>query len=164
MNTTLAEGSHMPLNQEQLEYQQRSARIYQQRYDEALREIGVRAPEPILGQNPSDYRRETLRKIKLNHLQNHELYKINVRGLPSEVLDNFEPMIINAAITEAQNPMNVPPSELRQIDKFDTYGNLRERRFIGHDCFVKAMSRPGRRVASFLTPHGHVDASGRALR
>ena len=72
----------MPMTSDQLEYQQRSARLYQERYDNALREICVRAPEPILGQNPSDYLREVLRAIKKNHLQNHELYKINVRGLP----------------------------------------------------------------------------------
>ena len=90
-----------------------------------------------------------------------------MRGLPDEVLDNFEPMIVNAAIAEANNPQNVPLGELRQIDKFDTYGDLRERRFIGQECFVKFSNygnRLGRRVVSFLTPNGHVDGSGRALR
>jgi hypothetical protein len=147
------------MTSEQLDYQKRSARIYQERFDNALRDIGVRAPEPVLGMHPDDYRREVLRAIKKNHLQNHEYNKLNMRGLPSEVLDNFEPMIINAAIAEAQNPMNVPPGELRQIDKLDTYGNLRERQWIGQDCFVKQMNRQGRRVVSFTTDRGKFDAA-----
>jgi hypothetical protein len=32
------------------------------------------------------------------------------------------------------------------------------------ESFVKAMGRPGRRVVSFTTPHGPMDASGRYLR
>ena len=154
----------MPMNQDQLEYQQRSARIYQQRYDEALREIGERAPAPILGQDPNSYRREVLRKIKVNHLQNHELYKINVRGLPDEVLDNFEPMIINAAKSELRNNDNVPPGQLRKVERLDPHtGHVCETSWYG-ESFVKALTRPGRRVTSFRTDQGFFDASGRPLR
>jgi hypothetical protein len=38
----------MPLNQDQLEYQQRSARVYQEMFDGPLRKIGMRAPQPVL--------------------------------------------------------------------------------------------------------------------
>jgi hypothetical protein len=111
---------------------------------------------------PNDYRRENLLKLKKNYLRNHNFYKLNMRGLPDEVLDNLEPQIIDAAISEAQNPNNVPLGELRQIDKLDTYGNLRERRFIGQECFVKFAdygNRAGRRVASFTTDKGRFDAA-----
>jgi hypothetical protein len=148
----------MPMNQDQLEYQKRSARLYQERFDNGLREIGVRAPEPVLGQVPNDYRREVLRAIKKNHLQNHELYKLNMRGLPDEVLDNFEPMVINAAKSELCNNDNVPPGELRKVDKINSFGRLCETNFYG-ESFVKQMNRPGRRVVSFTTDRSKFDAA-----
>ena len=46
------------MTKDQLGYQQKSARIYQQRYDDTLRKVGMRAPQPVLGQDPDDYRRE----------------------------------------------------------------------------------------------------------
>jgi hypothetical protein len=60
-----------------------AARKYQSYYDEALRDIGGRVPEPILGQTVNDYRRESLRTFKRVFLsQNDELYKVNYRGPP----------------------------------------------------------------------------------
>jgi len=47
--------------------------------------------------------------------------------------------------------------------KTDVNG-LKVRHFIGQDHFTKFMMRPGRRVVSFRTDHGYVDASGRGLR
>ena len=154
----------MSMTDQQLEYQQRTARIFQARYDDALREVGIRAPEPILGQDPYNYRRKALHTFQCNHIpQNHELAKIDPYKLPAETLDIFEPKIINAAITELTNPTTVPPGELRQVDKFDRLGRVCEHNFYG-ESFVKQMGRPGRRVTSFRTEQGFWDASGRPLR
>ena len=76
----------MPMNDQQLDYQQRSARLFQERYDSTLRQVGMRAPEPVLGQSPDDYRREVMRTLKKTFLNNHSLHKINMRGLPDDVL------------------------------------------------------------------------------
>jgi hypothetical protein len=54
----------MPMTAAQLKQQQDSAKVYQADYDEKLRRVGMRAPEPVLGQEPDDYRRETLRFLK----------------------------------------------------------------------------------------------------
>ena len=134
-------------------------------FDGPLRKIGMRAPQPVLGQDPNNYRREVLRTIKRTFLGHHELGKINMRGLPDEVLPQFERQVIDAALVEAYNPKNNAPGEtLRKIEELDDYGKVRQIRFVGEECFVKDMTRPDRRVVSFMTPHGHVDASGRALR
>ena len=53
---------------------------------------------------------------------------------------------------------------MRRVVEVDGNTGMKIVKFIGRECFVKDMTRPGRRVASFLTPYGHVDASGRALR
>lgn len=98
----------MSMTQDQLEYQRGSARLYQERYDNALRQIGMRAPQPVLGQSPNAYRREVMRTLKRTYLQNHEFGRINMRGLPDEVLPEFEKQVVAASIAEAENPRNVP--------------------------------------------------------
>jgi hypothetical protein len=154
----------MSMTEDQLKYQQRSARLYQEKYDGTLRQVGMRAPEPVLGQSPDDYRRETLRTLKKTFLANHELNKVNMRGLDSSVLPPFEAQVLDAVVKEAYNPQNVPPGELRKIERYDEYNKVKEILFVGQDSFVKQMGRAGRKVVSFLTPNGRYDpAKGKWL-
>jgi hypothetical protein len=138
---------------------------YQAYFDDVLRQIGMRAPQPTLGDTVNHYRRETLRTIKKTFLpRDHKYYKVNMRGLPSDALNGFEPLVLKAAVQEANNPQNVPPGEIRKIERLDEVGRVKFIDFIGQESFVKQMMRPGRRVVSFRTEHGAVDASGRFLR
>jgi hypothetical protein len=142
-----------------------AARKFQEFYDNTLRKVGMRAPQPVLGQKVNDYRRETLRTIKRTFLpQNHQFYKMQMRRLPDDVLPGFEPQILQAAVDAANSPVGMAPDELRKIEEFDEYGQVKVIRFVGPDSFVKSMGRPGRRVASFWTEQGPVSASGRYLR
>jgi hypothetical protein len=93
----------------------------------------------------------------------HDLYKVQMRALPDDVLAGFEQMLLPACKTEAFNPLTVPKGEIREVVKTDANG-LKVRHFIGQESFVRAMGRPGRRVISFRTDQGFVDASGRGLR
>jgi hypothetical protein len=124
-----------------------AARQYQAYYDEALRNVGARAPRPTLGQRVNDYRRETLRTFKRTFLPPiHELYGAQCRGLDAETLKIFEPQIIAACVKEADNPLHVPPGELRKVERHDQYGVLKSIDWIGQESFVKQMMRPGRRI------------------
>jgi len=137
----------MPSEQEHFN----AARKFQEFYDNTLRKVGMRAPQPTLGQTVNDYRRETLRTLKRTLLpQVHELYKVNYRGLPADVLNPFEAQLLSAVVVEANNPIHVPVGELRKIEELDEYGKLKTIRWIGQESFVKQMGRPGRRVTSFL--------------
>ena len=108
--------------------------------------------------------REMMRLLKKTFIPpTHDLYKVNMRGLPADVLSGFEEMLLPACKTEAFDPMTVPKGEIREVVKTDPNG-LKVRHFIGQDSFVKFMGRPGRRVISFRTDQGYVDASGRGLR
>ena len=128
-----------------------AARRFQEYYDETLRKIGARAPQPVLGTTVNDYRRETLRNLKRTFLpQNHDLYQVQFRQLPADVLQVFEPQLLQACVVEANNPAHVPPGELRKIEEFDQYGQVKTIRFVGPESFVRQMMRPGRRVKSFL--------------
>ena len=137
----------MPSEQEHFN----AARKFQAYYDETLRKVGMRAPQPTLGQTVNNYRRETLRTLKRTFLPEvHELYKVQFRGLPADILNPFEAQLLNAVVVEANNPIHVPPGELRKVEELDEFGKLKTIRWIGQESFVKQMMRPGRRVKSFL--------------
>jgi hypothetical protein len=128
-----------------------AARKFQEYYDSTLRKVGMRAPQPVLGETVNHYRRETLRQLKRTFLPPaHDLYQVNYRGLEADALQVFEPQLLNACVVEASNPVHVPPGELRKIEELDEYGKLKTIRWIGQESFVKQMGRPGRRVKSFL--------------
>ena len=141
-----------------------AARRWQEHYQTAVEDIGLSIPPPVLGQTTNDYRREMMRLLKQTFIPtNHDLYKVQMRSLPDDVLAGFEQMLLPACKTEAFNPMTVPKGEIREVVKVDANG-LKVRTFIGQDSFVKFIGRPGRRVVSFRTDQGYVDASGRSLR
>jgi hypothetical protein len=93
----------------------------------------------------------------------HELRNIQVRRMPSDALEVFDPQLCQACRTEAYNPNTVVPGEFRMVPQIDPNG-LTIRMFVGPESFVKQMGRPGRRVVSFNTSNGPMDASGRFLR
>jgi hypothetical protein len=127
-----------------------AARRYQEYYDDVLRTVGGRAPPPTLGQTVTDYRRETCRQFKRTFLpRNHEFYRIQYRGLRNDSLQAIEPQLLQACVEEANNPNTVTPGEFRRIEVRNPYGQLQMTKFIGPECFVKQMGRPGRRVVSF---------------
>jgi hypothetical protein len=101
-----------------------------------------------------------LRTIKRTFLGHHELGKINMRGLPDEVLPRFERQVIDAALVEAYNPKNNAPGEtLRKIEELDDDGKVCQIRFVGEECFTKQLGREGRRVISFTSDKGKWDAA-----
>jgi hypothetical protein len=141
-----------------------AARKFQAYYQESLNNVGVRVPPPRLGDTVNTYRKEVLRQLKRTFLQNHDLGKINCRGLPADALAIFEPQMIAACVTECNNPAHLEPGELRKVERLDEYGKVRCIDWVGRESFVRAMGRPGRKVISFTTDRGRFDASGRALR
>jgi hypothetical protein len=92
----------------------------------------------------------------------HELAQVNYRGLRSDALDVFGPQLLKACVQEYRNPAHLQPGELRAIEVRDPQtGRVQHRDWIGQESFVKAMSRPGRRVVRFMAP---VDSMNRAIR
>jgi hypothetical protein len=139
-------GHSVPTEQDHFQ----AARQYQEYYDDKLKEIGVRAPSPVIGQSVNDYRRETLRTLKRSCLpRDHELYAVQYRALKTDSLAALEPQCLQACVAETNNPVNVPLGELRAVNQLDEAGRLVARRFIGQESFVKQLGRPGRRVEAF---------------
>jgi hypothetical protein len=83
----------------------------------------------------------------------HELRNIQVRRMPADALEVFDPQLCRACRQEAYNPNTVPPGEFRIVPELDSNG-LKINTFVGPESFVKQMTRPGRRVLSFNTTNG----------
>src|SRR5499433_968406 len=95
---------------------------YQEYYDNTLRKVGMRAPQPVLGDTVNHYRRETLRTIKRTFLpQTHPLYQVQMRDLKADALQALEPQVLQAAVVEANNPCHVEPGQLRKVEELDEY-------------------------------------------
>jgi hypothetical protein len=131
-----------------------ACRRFQAFYDETLcRHVGIHAPQPIAGEDINHFRARSLNLFKRTFLPPvHDLY-IGYHALAKQstvAFDNFEKDCLAACKVEANNPAHVPPGELRKVEERDEYGKVTQIKFIGREHFVKQMTRPGRRVVSFL--------------
>jgi hypothetical protein len=151
------------MSRDQLLQMQNSARIYQERADNALQPWDIRAPAPVLGEDVDKYRRSLAVKLKKQLPEAHELRQVQYRRLDDTTLSVFEPQLYHAVHTEARNPNTVPPGQFRRVVNLDANG-MKTVEFIGPQSFVHDFTRPGRRVTSFRTDQGFIDASGRPLR
>jgi hypothetical protein len=154
----------MPMTADQYTEQQRRIRGFQAYYDEAMRDLGVRAPPVMVGETGKQYDCRVLSNLQMALPATEPLRKVDVYNLDLDVRNNFRPQIVQAYVAEKKHPTDLEDGELRPFEVKDQFGVLKEVRWHGNDCFVKQMGRPGRRVVSFLTNHGYVDASGRGLR
>jgi hypothetical protein len=153
----------MSMTQEQLLEVQRRCRVYQERADSVFEPWGFQAPAPVVGEDPGDYRRRLALLAKKQLPDDHKLRQVQVRRMDDETLNAIEPQLFQACQTEAFNPNTVPPGQFRRVPYTGPDG-YKEIRFIGPRSFIFDFTRPGRRVVSFNTSNGPMDAGGRFLR
>ena len=153
----------MPMTREQLMQVQNSARVYQERYDNAFQPWDLRARSPVIGENAGDYRRDLAIMAKKQLSENDDYRQIQYRKLPDTALDQLEPELLRRCREAAYRSDSVPKGEMRRIEEIGEDG-LKIVKWIGQESFVKAMGVPGRRVISFNTSNGPMDASGRFMR
>jgi hypothetical protein len=154
----------MPMTREQILQEHASARVIQEKYDTAFEPWGVRARAPTLGEDIGDYHRDLAVQAKRILPEDHELKHVPIRRLDDAAFSVLEPQVRQAAHDSAYRADTVPyDAPLRRVPKRDVNGMLYYE-FIGQRNFVHDYTRPGRRVTSFRTDGGYVDASGRPLR
>jgi hypothetical protein len=95
-----------------------SARIYQERYDNAFQSWGVRAKGPVLGEDIDTYRRDLAVQAKKLLPDDHKYRKVQYRRLDDAVLNNLEPQLLKA-VTEAGRrndsvPLDAPLREVHE--------------------------------------------------
>jgi hypothetical protein len=84
--------------------------------------------------------------------------------LPDDVVPRYSELMRECVERNLMRTDNMEPGTMRAVMITDENTGSKQRCWIGPDSFVKEMGRPCRRVASFSTGHGAMDASGRYLR
>jgi hypothetical protein len=79
----------MSLSYDQAMRMQASARVYQQRYDDALAPWDVRAPGPTLGEDITEYRAKLAILAKKQLPPDHQMRKVQYRRLDTAIFDNL---------------------------------------------------------------------------
>jgi hypothetical protein len=155
----------MHMTRDQLLQQQASARVVQEKYDSALAPWGSRADAKPLAHDLDDYRRDLAVRVKKLLPEDHELRKVQFRRLPADAFEQFEPQLLAASRDCAWRPDAVPRGQIERREKTDSNG-FKAVHWLGSHSFVRDLPchRPGRRVTSFRTDQGYIDASGRPLR
>jgi hypothetical protein len=148
------------MSRDQLLQMQASARVYQERADNALMPWDIRAPAPVLGEDAATYRRDLAVKLKRMLPENHKLRKVQYRGLDDQTLGVFEPQLFKAVRDAANDPSTVPPGQYRRVVEINQ-GGTKIVNWIGPRSFTDEFTRPGRRVVSFLHRY---NTSGVAFR
>src|SRR5262249_62147850 len=134
----------MPLTREQLLQQQASGRVYQEQFDNAFQPWGVRAGAPVLGESINSYRRKELIKAKRLLPDDHELRQVQIRQMPSDVLDVFQTQILKACKEAAYRPDTIPmDAPLRRGEEVDA-NCLKIVKWIGQRSLVHEFTPPGR--------------------
>ena len=140
---------------------QASARIFQARADRVFEAWGFRAPQPTLGQDPEDYRRDLAVMAKKQLPHDHQLRKVKLWRVPRDVFETLEPQVYSACREAAKRPDSVAPGTMREVTRINPQNGHKEIHFLGQESFVKEMGRPGRKVVSFMHRY---NTSGIAFR
>ena len=120
----------------------------QARADAVFAGFGERAPRPLEGETLIDYRKRLATRLKKH---SPTWGKVKFSELPESAFKIAEDTVYNDATAAAANPVDLEAGELRMVTKIDPTTGVRSNVFYGKESFVKAMGRPGRRVASFRT-------------
>jgi hypothetical protein len=120
----------------------------QARADAVFNGFGQRAPRPLEGESLIDYRKRMATKLKS---YSTAWKSVKFSQLPDEAFGIAEGQVYSDATSAAANPVDLAAGELRAVTKTDPTTGVRTIVFYGKESFVKAMGRPGRRVASFRT-------------
>jgi hypothetical protein len=136
-------------------------------FDQVLEKFGRRAPPPRPDQSINSYRREGMGYIQPFLHKGSKWRTVPLSGLMSDALNVAQADIFADAAYTASNPRLMATTPAARIDSLDpgiwavkvVRGGKEFTEFYG-ESFVRAMSRPGRRVVGWNTSTGPVLASG----
>jgi hypothetical protein len=142
-------------------------RQYQARADDALQPWGERAPAPVADESVDAYRVRLVKIVQKRLPEGDEYREMPMRRTQRQSPDafkNFEDVIYPRARAAAERLDSIAQGEERAITHVDPINGHKSVTFLRRDCFTNDFTRRGRRVVSFWSPHGRMDANGRLLR
>jgi hypothetical protein len=135
----------------------------QRRADDALQPWGERAPAPVAGESVDAYRSRLLDIAQQRLPEGHEYRSVRLDQLGRNAFRNYETLIYPEARAAGERLDSAAVGEEREITRIEPNGN-KSITFLRRDSFVNDFVRRGRRVVSFWSDHGRMDANGRLLR
>jgi hypothetical protein len=131
-----------------------SARVYQERYDNAFQSWGVRAKGPVLGEDIDTYRRDLAVQAKKLLPDDHKYRKVQYRSMRADAFEVMEPQLLKA-VAEAGNRNDSVPlgAPLREVHEKGPNGE-HVIKFLGQRHFIHDFKSPVRYVTSFTTNQG----------
>jgi hypothetical protein len=173
----------MPMTREQILQQEAACRVYQARADDALEPWGIRAPAPVLSDDPGypeEYRRDLLymakkrlpKDVEMTGLTSNPkeimntsyLRALKVRSVPLAAFEIFEPQIYAACKQAGNRNDSAPEGEMRMVEKIDPQNGRKFNEFLGTRSFIHDLKPPVRRVLGFLQSNGRYwNTGGRYL-
>jgi hypothetical protein len=148
---------------------QRDERLtqFQAKYDWVLEPLKRSAAPPQQGIGVNEYRRQSLGFIQRFLPPDSKWRGVSLDGCKADALNAIEPMILNEARLAATNPRmlaHTPAAKQDTLDPSIKAVTLNGITTFWGESFVRAMSRPGRRVAGFYTPNGYITTNGTMMR
>jgi hypothetical protein len=139
-------------------------------FDQVLEKFGRRAPPPRPDQSINSYRRKGMGYIQPFLHKGSAWRTVSLDGLMSDALNVAQGEIFADAAYTANNPRLLADTAAARPDTLDpdirqvkvVRGGQEVTEFYGQS-FVRAMGRPGRRVAYFNGPYGPTTTDGRRL-
>ena len=120
----------------------------QARADEALTQLGDRAPQPLVGETPFMYRRRITDSLK----KYSDRWKdIKLDGLDDKAFEQIEQQVYADAAVRAKSPNDIGMGKMREVRKTTPSGHVVTEFYGNGTHFVKQFSRPVRRVRSIRT-------------
>jgi hypothetical protein len=89
----------------------------------------------------------------------HDLVRVNADELDSDIIDQFEQMLFEAAQRESEEPSgsNLPETvddPRARHERMDAATGMRKIEFAAKESFIKGLNRRGRRVLRLVDPRG----------
>jgi hypothetical protein len=151
----------MTMTREQILQMHASARVYQQRYDDAFSSWGMRAKAPVIGEDANDYCRDLAVQGKKLLPENHKLRAVQYRSMRQDAFEALEPDLLKAVAEYGNRNDSVPfDAPLRQVTETSDNGT-KIVKFLGQRHFVFDFKAIPRRVAWFNTSWGPQTTDGR---
>jgi len=141
----------MPLQMSDADFRKRAE--VQAKADTVFQAFGDSAPRPLDGETLEAYKRRLATALKVH---SPAWSKVDVAAIADAAFDVAEGQIYADAFKAADNPVDLPEDELRQITRTDHATGQRTISFVGKHSFVRDFKAPVQKVdwdkGGFLTP------------
>ena len=149
------DAERMMVEREQARADSEKKRVIQTRYDDAFAAFGTRAPQPVEGERPGQYRRRMFELLRNKLPTSNEWFDVRADDIPPSARSQIEAMVISAAMREGMRPSpeNLPrDGSLVRRERTDQDTGARSVEWLGRKSFIADMGRQSQYVHRILNP------------